>query len=41
MVNRHLARTIVPARESDNLYYKQLVAEGRVFSLKLFKNIVQ
>lgn len=40
MVNRHLARTIVPARESDNEYYKELVIEARVYSLKLFKNIV-
>lgn len=41
VINRQLAKTIVPARDSNNECYRVLVMEGREFGLRVFKNIVQ
>jgi hypothetical protein len=41
VLNRQLARTIVPARQTDNTYYRELVAEAREYALRFFRNVVQ
>jgi hypothetical protein len=39
IVNRQLAKTIVPARESSDANYKEFVGEARDFALRLFFNV--